>query len=120
MTITIYHNARCSNSRRALELILASGAEPHVVDYLAEPPTRAVLAELIARAGLGVRDAMRSKEQEYADLGLADPAVGDDVLLDAMVAHPTLINRPFVVTPLGVRLCRPGDLVLDILPRKEA
>ncbi|RSZ60676.1 arsenate reductase (glutaredoxin) [Massilia atriviolacea] len=114
MTITIYHNARCSNSRRALELILASGAEPHVIDYLAEPPTRAVLADLISRAGLSVRDAMRTKEKEYAGLGLADAA--DDALLDAMVAHPALINRPFVVTPLGVRLCRPGDLVLDILP----
>ncbi|MDQ1811787.1 arsenate reductase (glutaredoxin) [Massilia sp. CCM 9210] len=120
MTITIYHNARCSNSRRALELIRASGAEPHVVDYIAEPPTRAVLADLIARAGLGVRDAMRTKEAEYAELGLADPAVSGDALLDAMVAHPTLINRPFVVTPLGVRLCRPGDLVLDILPPKGA
>lgn len=114
MTITIYHNARCSNSRRALELILASGAEPHVIDYLAEPPTRAVLADLISRAGLSVHDAMRTKEKEYAGLGLADAA--DDALLDAMVAHPALINRPFVVTPLGVRLCRPGDLVLDILP----
>lgn len=118
MTITIYHNARCSNSRRALELILASGAEPRIIDYIAEPPTRAVLADLIARAGLAVRDAMRTKEQEYADLGLAD--AGDDALLDAMVAHPSLINRPFVVTPLGVRLCRPGDVVQGILPPKEA
>jgi arsenate reductase len=118
MTITIYHNARCSNSRRALELILASGAEPHIVDYLAEPPARAVLADLIARAGLAVREAMRSKEQAYADLDLAHAA--DAVLLDAMVAHPALINRPFVVTPLGVRLCRPGDLVLEILPPKDA
>lgn len=118
MTITIYHNARCSNSRRALELIVASGAEPHIVDYIAEPPSRAVLAGLISRAGLAVRDAMRTKEQVYADLGLA--GAGDDALLDAMVAHPALINRPFVVTPLGVRLCRPGDLVLDILPSKEA
>ncbi|HEX8613543.1 MAG TPA: arsenate reductase (glutaredoxin) [Telluria sp.] len=115
MTITIYHNARCSNSRRALELIHASGAEPQVIDYLAAPPTRAVLADLIARAGLAVRDAMRTKEAQYADLALADAA--DDALLDAMVAHPALINRPFVVTPLGVRLCRPGDLVLDILPK---
>ncbi|NHZ65786.1 arsenate reductase (glutaredoxin) [Massilia genomosp. 1] len=118
MTITIYHNARCSNSRRALELVQASGVDPQIIDYLVEPPTRAVLKELISRAGLAVRDAMRTKEREYADLGLADAA--DDALLDAMVAHPTLINRPFVVTPLGVRLCRPGDLVRDILPPKGA
>ncbi|UOD29445.1 arsenate reductase (glutaredoxin) [Massilia violaceinigra] len=118
MTITIYHNARCSNSRRALELILAGGFDPQIIDYIAEPPTRAVLAGLIAGAGLSVRDAMRTKEPEYAALGLADAA--DDALLDAMVAHPTLINRPFVVTPLGVRLCRPGDLVQGILPAKEA
>lgn len=118
MTITIYHNARCSNSRRALELIEASGAAPVIIDYIAAPPTRAVLKELIARAGLSVRDAMRTREQAYADLQLAD--AGDAALLDAMVAHPALINRPFVVTPLGVRLCRPGDVVLDILPPKEA
>lgn len=118
MTITIYHNARCSNSRRALELIEASGAAPVIIDYIAEPPARAVLKQMIARAGLSVRDAMRTREQVYADLQLA--GASDEALLDAMVAHPTLINRPFVVSPLGVRLCRPGDVVLEILPAREA
>ena len=116
MDITIYHNQRCGTSRNTLALIRNTGAEPRVVDYLATPPDRATLADMIARAGLTVREAMRSKEQVFADLGLGDPALGDDALLDAMLANPVLMNRPFVVTPEGVRLCRPSELVLDILP----
>ena len=116
MDITIYHNPRCGTSRNTLALIRNTGIEPRVVDYLAAPPDRATLAGMIASAGLTVREAMRSKEQVYADLGLDDPAIGDDALLDAMLANPVLINRPFVVTPNGARLCRPSELVLDILP----
>ena len=116
MDITIYHNPRCGTSRNTLALIRNTGIEPRVVDYLAAPPDRATLAGMIASAGLTVREAMRSKEQVYADLGLGDPALGDDALLDAMLANPVLINRPFVVTPNGARLCRPSELVLDILP----
>jgi arsenate reductase len=116
MDITIYHNSRCGTSRNTLALIRNTGVEPHVVDYLAAPPERATLADMIAKAGLTVREAMRSKEQVFADLGLGDPALGDAALLDAMLAHPILINRPFVVTPNGVRLCRPSELVLEILP----
>lgn len=116
MDITIYHNARCGTSRNTLALIRNTGAEPRVVDYLSTPPGRATLADMIAKAGLTVREAMRSKEQVFADLGLGDPALSDDALLDAMLANPVLMNRPFVVTPNGVRLCRPSELVLDILP----
>lgn len=116
VSITIFHNPRCGTSRNTLALIRNTGVEPQIVDYLAAPPTRADLADMIARAGLSVRDAMRAKEAVFADLGLDDPALGDDALLDAMLANPILINRPFVVTPLGVRLCRPSELVLDILP----
>ena len=116
MDITIYHNPRCGTSRNTLALIRNTGIEPRVVDYLAAPPDRATLAAMIASAGLTVREAMRSKEQVYADLGLGAPALGDDALLDAMLANPVLINRPFVVTPNGACLCRPSELVLDILP----
>ena len=116
MDITIYHNPRCGTSRNTLALIRNTGVEPQVVDYLSAPPDRATLAAMIAGAGLAVRAAMRSKEQVYADLGLDDPALSDDALLDAMLANPVLINRPFVVTPSGVRLCRPSELVLEILP----
>lgn len=116
MDITIYHNPNCGTSRNTLALIRNAGIEPQVIDYLASPPDRASLAALIAAAGLTVRDAMRSKEQVFLDLGLGDPAVGDDALLDAMLAHPILINRPFVVTPQGARLCRPSELVLEIMP----
>lgn len=115
MDITIFHNPRCSNSRGALALIREAGHEPRVVDYLATPPAREELAQMIARAGLSVCEAMRSKEAVYAELGLDDPATGDAALLDAMVAYPVLINRPFVVTPKGVRLCRPPELVREIL-----
>lgn len=114
MTTTIYHNPRCSNSRGALELIRAAGIEPAVIDYLAHPPTKEELRELIRRSGLGVRDAIRAKEPVYAELGL--DSAGDEALLEAMVAHPALINRPFVVTQHGVRLCRPPGLVREILP----
>lgn len=115
MDITIFHNPRCGTSRNTLAAIRATGAEPRVVDYLANPPTRAQLRDLIARAGLDVRGALRAKEALAAELGLDDPAVGDEALLDAMLAHPILINRPFVVTPKGVRLCRPAELVNEIL-----
>jgi arsenate reductase (glutaredoxin) len=115
MDITIFHNSRCGSSRNTLALIREAGHEPRVVDYLANPPAREELAEMIARAGLSVREAVRSKEAVYTELGLDDPATSDSALLDAMLAHPILINRPFVVTPMGVRLCRPAELVRDIL-----
>jgi arsenate reductase len=115
MDITIFHNTRCGTSRTTLEAIRATGVEPRVVDYLAQPPTRDELMDLIARAGLQVRDAVRSKEALFKELGLDDPATTDDALLDAMVAYPILINRPFVVTTKGVRLCRPSELVQEIL-----
>ena len=115
MTITIYHNPDCGTSRNTLALIRNSGIESEVIPYLTAPPTRAALQEMIARAGLTVRAAIREKGTPYADLGLADPTLSDDQLLDAMLAHPILINRPFVVTPQGVRLCRPSELVLGLL-----
>lgn len=116
MDITIYHNPNCGTSRNTLALIRNAGIEPRVIDYLASPPDRATLAAMIGVAGLTVRQAMRSKEAIFTDLGLVDPALGDEALLDAMLAHPILINRPFVVTPQGARLCRPSELVLEILP----
>lgn len=115
MDVTIFHNPRCGTSRNTLAAIRAAGIEPQVVDYLAHPPSRDTVKDMIARAGLQVRDALRAKEPVAAELGLLDPAVGDDALLDAMLAHPVLINRPFVVTPKGVRLCRPAELVQEIL-----
>ncbi|WP_114393033.1 arsenate reductase (glutaredoxin) [Oleisolibacter albus] len=114
--ITIYHNPACGTSRNTLAMIRNSGVEPTVVEYLKTPPTRAELVDLIARMGVPVRDVIRQKQAQYTDLGLDDPALTDDQLLDAMIAHPILINRPIVVTPLGVRLCRPSERVLDILP----
>ena len=116
MEITIYHNPHCGTSRNTLALIRNTGVEPQVIDYLASPPDRAALAAMIASAGLTVREAMRSKEPVFAELGLGDPALADEALLDAMLANPILINRPFVITPQGTRLCRPSELVLDILP----
>ncbi|MBC7684743.1 MAG: arsenate reductase (glutaredoxin) [Bdellovibrionales bacterium] len=116
MDITIYHNPNCGTSRNTLALIRNAGIEPRVIDYLASPPDRATLAAMIGVAGLTVRQAMRSKEAIFTDLGLVDPALGDEALLDAMLEHPILINRPFVVTPQGARLCRPSELVLEILP----
>lgn len=116
MNVTIYHNPACGTSRNTLALIRNAGIEPQVIDYLSATPARAQLAAMIAQSGLTVREAMRAKETVFSELGLDDPALGDDMLLDAMLAHPILINRPFVVTPLGTRLCRPSELVLDILP----
>ena len=117
--ITIYHNPRCGTSRNTLAMIRNSGEEPVVVEYLKTPPSREKLVELIAAAGLGVRGIMRAKEALFTELGLADPAKTDEALIDAMMAHPILINRPIVVTPLGTRLCRPSELVLDILPQPQ-
>nr|WP_026345108.1 arsenate reductase (glutaredoxin) [Novispirillum itersonii] len=114
--ITIYHNPACGTSRNTLALIRNSGVEPEVIEYLLTPPDRATLRDLIARIGTPVRDVIRQKGTPYAELGLDDPAVSEDALIDAMVTHPILINRPIVVTPLGVRLCRPSEAVLDILP----
>lgn len=119
MDATIYHNPNCGTSRNTLGLIRNSGIEPAVVDYLNHPPDRQTLIDLIARAGLTVRGAMREKGTPYLELGLDNPALNDEQLIDAMLSHPILINRPFVVTPLGVRLCRPSELVLDILPAPQ-
>ena len=117
--VTIYHNPDCGTSRNTLGLIRNAGIEPTVIEYLKHPPERAVLVDLIQRAGLPVRDALRQKGTPYLELGLDDPATTDAQLIDAMLAHPILINRPFVVTPGGVRLCRPSELVLDILPAPQ-
>ena len=117
--ITIYHNPRCGTSRNTLAMIRNSGEEPVVIEYLKTPPSREKLVELIAAAGLGVRGIMRAKEALFTELGLADPAKTDEALMDAMMAHPILINRPIVVTPLGTRLCRPSEVVLDILPQPQ-
>ena len=116
MNATIYHNPACGTSRNTLALIRAAGIEPVVIDYLRHPPTRGQLATMIADAGLTVREAVREKSTPYAELGLDNPNLTDEQLLDAMIATPILINRPFVVTPLGTRLSRPSEAVLDILP----
>ena len=116
MTITIYHNPDCGTSRNTLAMIRQSGEEPEVIEYLQDPPTRERLTWLIAQAGLTVHQALRQKDTPYDALRLGDEALTDEQLLDAMMAHPILINRPFVVTPTGVRLCRPSEVVLDILP----
>ncbi|MYN26022.1 arsenate reductase (glutaredoxin) [Duganella levis] len=115
MSVTIYHNPVCGTSRKTLEAIRATGVEPQIIEYVKQPPSRAQLQELIAKAGISVRQAMRNKGDLYAELGLADASLSDDALLDAMMAHPVLIERPFVVTPQGVRLCRPSELVQEIL-----
>ncbi len=117
--ITIYHNPQCGTSRNTLAMIRNCGIEPTVIEYLKQPPTRAQLLALIAASGLSVREVMRSKEALFTELGLADPARSDGELVDAMLTHPILMNRPIVVTPLGTRLCRPSELVLDILPRPQ-
>ncbi|CAE6773927.1 arsenate reductase (glutaredoxin) [Paraburkholderia domus] len=119
MSVTIYHNPDCGTSRHTLAMIRNAGIEPHVIEYLKSPPDRATLKNLIERAGLTVRAALREKGSPYAELGLADASLSDEQLLDAMLAHPILINRPIVVTPLGVRLCRPSEVVLDILPAAQ-
>ena len=113
--VVIYHNPACGTSRNTLAMIRNAGIEPHVVEYLKTPPSRALLVELIDRAGITPRDLLREKGTPYAELGLGDAALSDDALLDAMIAHPVLINRPLVVSPLGVKLCRPSEAVLDLL-----
>jgi arsenate reductase len=117
--IIIYHNPACGTSRNTLAMIRNAGIEPHMIEYLKTPPVRALLEQLIARAGLTPRTLLREKGTPYAELGLADPALSDERLLDAMMEHPILINRPLVVTSLGVRLCRPSELVLYILPKPQ-
>ena len=116
MQIEIWHNPACGTSRNTLALIRHAGIEPTVVEYLETPPSKTRLAEAIAAAGLSVREAIREKGTPYAELGLDDASLSEDALLDAMVATPVLINRPFVFSPKGVRLCRPSELVLDLLP----
>jgi len=116
MNAVIYHNPNCGTSRNTLAMLRHVGIAPEVIEYLVHPPSRARLIELIEAAGLGVRDAIRQKGTPYDALGLGNPALDDDALLDAMLAHPILINRPFVQTPLGTRLCRPSEVVLEILP----
>jgi len=115
MGITIYHNTACGTSRKTLEAIRASGVEPEIIDYVKNPPSREQLSAMIAKAGLSVRQAMRNKGDLYAELGLADAALSDEALLDAMMAHPILIERPFVITDKGARLCRPSELVQALL-----
>ncbi|POR52008.1 arsenate reductase (glutaredoxin) [Bosea psychrotolerans] len=117
--IVIYHNPACGTSRNTLAMIRNAGIEPHVVEYLKTPPARALLVQLIARAGMAPRDLLREKGTPYAELGLGDMSLPDDALIDAMMAHPILINRPLVVSPLGVRLCRPSEAVLDLLPAPQ-
>ena len=117
--VVIYHNPACGTSRNTLAMIRNAGIEPHVVEYLKTPPSRALLVELIDCAGITPRDLLREKGTPYAELGLGDASLSDDALLDAMIAHPVLINRPLVVSPLGVKLCRPSEAVLDLLPEPQ-
>lgn len=117
--VTIYHNPACGTSRNVLALIRNSGEEPEVIEYLKTPPTRAKLLELVAQMAVPVRELLRQKGTPYEELGLGDTALTDEALIDAMLAHPILMNRPIVVTPLGTRLCRPSELVLDILPKAQ-
>ncbi|GAC89257.1 arsenate reductase [Gluconobacter thailandicus F149-1 = NBRC 100600] len=119
MTITIYHNPACGTSRNVLALIRNSGEEPRIIEYLKTPPSRAELVSLIARMGVPVRSILREKGTPFHELGLNNPARSDDALIDAMIAHPILMNRPIVVTPLGAALCRPSEAVLDILPNPQ-
>ena len=117
MSVTIYHNPACGTSRNTLAMIRQSGEEPEVIEYLKTPPDRAQLLELIRAMGISVRALLREKGTPYAELGLADPKWSDGELIDFMLAHPILINRPIVVTPKGTRLCRPSEMVLDLLDR---
>lgn len=119
MDIIIYHNPQCGTSRNTLGLIRNAGIEPHIIDYLKSPPTRLLLRQLIQRMGIPMRAVLRRKGTPYEDLGLDDPSLTDDQLLDAMIEHPILIERPIVVTPAGVKLCRPSETVLDILPTPQ-
>jgi arsenate reductase len=117
--LTIYHNPACGTSRNVLALIRNSGEEPRIIEYLKTPPSREELVGLIARMGIATRDLLRRKGAPYDELGLDDPTLSDDQLIDAMMAHPILINRPIVVSPLGVKLCRPSETVLDVLPDRQ-
>jgi len=117
--VTIYHNPACGTSRNTLALIRNAGIEPAIVEYLRDPPAREPLRTMIERAGLTVRQALREKGTPFQELGLENPALTDDQLLDALAAHPILLNRPFVVTPLGTRLCRPSEVVLEILTEAQ-
>ena len=117
--IVIYHNPECGTSRNTLAMIRNAGIEPHVVEYLKTPPSRAILESLIKRAGLSPRELLREKGTPYIELGLDDESLSDAALVDAMMEHPILINRPIVISPLGVRLCRPSEAVLDILPSPQ-
>lgn len=119
MDVIIYHNPECGTSRNSLGMIRNAGIEPHVIEYLKTPPSRTMLAALIERMGLTARALLREKGTPYAELGLDDGALTDAQLIDAMQQHPILINRPIVVTPLGVKLCRPSETVLDILPAQQ-
>ena len=119
LDIVIYHNPECGTSRNTLAMIRNAGIEPQIVEYLKTPPSRALLVELIERAGIAPRDLLREKGTPYAELGLGDDALSDEALVDAMMAHPVLINRPLVVSPLGVKLCRPSEAVLDLLPEAQ-
>lgn len=117
--IVIYHNPECGTSRNTLAMIRNAGIEPHVIEYLKTPPSRALLVQLFDRAGITPRDLLREKGTPYAELGLGDATLSDDALVDAMMVHPALINRPLVVSPLGVKLCRPSEAVLDLLPEPQ-
>jgi arsenate reductase (glutaredoxin) len=119
MDVIIYHNPDCGTSRNTLDIIRNAGVEPHVVEYLKTPPARALLKQLIERMGVTVRSVLREKGTPFNELGLGDPGLNDDQLLDAMMAHPILINRPIVVTPKGVRLCRPSETVMELLPAQR-
>lgn len=119
MDAIIYHNPACGTSRNTLAMIRNAGIEPHVIEYLKTPPSRALLQQLAVRMGVSLRELLREKGTPYAELGLSNAALTDDQLLDAMMAHPILINRPIVVTPKGVKLCRPSELVLDLLPAQQ-
>jgi arsenate reductase len=119
MDVIIYHNPACGTSRNTLGLIRNAGVEPHIIEYLKTPPSRLLLRQPLARAGLSVRDVLREKGTPFHELGLGNPALTDDELLDAIEAHPILLNRPLVVTPKGVKLCRPSETVLDLLPPQQ-
>lgn len=120
MDVVIYHNPDCGTSRNTLAMIRNAGIEPHVIEYLKCPPSRAMLGQMIARMGITPRDLLREKGTPYGELGLDDPSLSDEALLDAMMAHPILISRPIVVSPKGVRLCRPSEQVLDLLPPQKS
>lgn len=117
--IVIYHNPECGTSRNALAMVRNAGIEPHVIEYLKTPPNRPRLISLIARMGITPRELLREKGTPFGELGLGDPTLSDEQLIDAMIEHPILINRPIVVSPLGVRLCRPSEAVLDLLPQAQ-